>query len=119
MRLLSAAFAALAALYLFSAAVQWNDPDPLPWAATYLAAAALSAATAAGRPPPRALPALLAAGALAAAGWIAAHAAGDLGVPAHFATWQMKGGAAEQAREIGGLALVALGMAGVAAVRRG
>ncbi len=32
------------AIFLLSAAVQWNDPDPLLWIAGYLVAAALSAA---------------------------------------------------------------------------
>lgn len=39
------------AIFLLSAAVQWNDPDPLLWIAGYLIAAALSAAAFVGRIP--------------------------------------------------------------------
>ena len=46
LRVLSGAFALL---FLFGAAVQWNDPDPLRWMLAYGAVAALSAGAAAGR----------------------------------------------------------------------
>ncbi len=46
LRVLSGAFALL---FLFGAAVQWNDPDPLRWMAAYAAAAAVSASAALGR----------------------------------------------------------------------
>ena len=39
------------ALFLASAAVQWNDPDPVRWIAAYGVAAAISAAGALGYPP--------------------------------------------------------------------
>lgn len=51
---------AFAALFLFGAAVQWNDPDPLRWMAAYLAAAGVSAGAAAGRPLPVATAVVLA-----------------------------------------------------------
>lgn len=40
---------AMAGLFLFAAAVQWNDPDPLLWIVLYGLAAAISALGAAGR----------------------------------------------------------------------
>jgi hypothetical protein len=43
-------FIALTALYALSVAVQYNDPDPVPWVAIYGAAAALTAAAVARRP---------------------------------------------------------------------
>lgn len=51
MIVLRIASAAMAALFLYSAAVQLDDPDPLRWAAIYLLGAAVSAAAAAGRLP--------------------------------------------------------------------
>ena len=44
---------------------------------------------------------------------------GPLLVPSHFVHWEMKGGAAEEAREIGGLFIVFLGSALVVAGARG
>jgi len=41
----------MTALFLLSAAVQWNDPDPVVWMGIYGLAAALSGAAAAGRLP--------------------------------------------------------------------
>lgn len=38
-----------AALFLFSAALQWNDPDPLRWIVAYCTTAALSVAASLGR----------------------------------------------------------------------
>ena len=40
-----------AAVFGFSAAVQWNDPDPLPWIVGYGAVAVVSAAVAFGARP--------------------------------------------------------------------
>jgi len=40
-----------AGVFLLSAAVQWNDPDPLAWMAGYGAVAVVSAAVAAGARP--------------------------------------------------------------------
>jgi hypothetical protein len=43
------ASAVMSALFLVAAALQYNDPDPLGWAAIYLAAAVASGLAAAGR----------------------------------------------------------------------
>ncbi len=43
--------AAMSALFALSAAVQWNDPDPVSWIAIYLVAAGLAALAATGRLP--------------------------------------------------------------------
>jgi hypothetical protein len=40
-----------AAAFALSAAVQWNDPDPLPWIGIYGAALVLSLLAVSGRPP--------------------------------------------------------------------
>lgn len=45
------AAAAFAVLFAWSAAVQWNDPDPIRWTLIYAAACALSAWVALGRRP--------------------------------------------------------------------
>jgi hypothetical protein len=50
----------MAALFVFSAALQLNDPDPVPWVAIYLAGAALAGMAAAGRWPPWRRPVALA-----------------------------------------------------------
>lgn len=42
---------AMAALFVLSAAVQWNDPDPVVWIAAYLVPAALCAGASLGRVP--------------------------------------------------------------------
>lgn len=88
-------FAALAVpLFVFSALVQLNDPDPVRWFAIYAAAAALSAA-APFAAIPRALPAALSA---VAAIWAATLLPDVLAARAFTGT--------EEERELGGLVLV-------------
>jgi hypothetical protein len=98
--------AALAcALFLLSAAVQWNDPDPWLWLPLYALAAALAGLGAAGR-----LPLLPNAAALALFAVLFALWAPRL-VDARrdaFAHWRMQSPADEEAREAGGLAVCAL-----------
>lgn len=96
-----------AAVFVFSAAVQWNDPDPLGWMAIYLAAAVACGLAAAGRPH-RILAGLAS---LAAIVWwlvLFASTRADLTELGYYGSWSMKGGEAEEARELGGLALVAI-----------
>lgn len=106
-------------LFLFSAAVQLNDPDPLVWMALYAAAAVVCGLEIRRRSPvwvPLAL-------ALVAASWAATlHVrAHDVPVSALFAEWEMRDLRVEEAREMYGLTIVGAWMlliAAVGAVRR-
>lgn len=100
-----------ALLFVFSLALQINDPDPLPWIAVYGAAAlaAVAAARAPGRLP-WPLPAAIGAAALV---WGLRLATRSLGVepPGRmFEAWEMKNVAVEESRESIGLFLVAAWM---------
>ena len=100
----------MAALFLFGAAVQFNDPDPLRWAAIYLAAAVASILAALGRRP-RILPLAVL---LVAAGWAVALAPGVVGhVPffAMFGDWEMRDRGVEESREMYGLLIIGAWMA--------
>jgi hypothetical protein len=88
-----------ACFFGWSAALQWNDPDPLRWLALYLASAALCGAA-----PYRALPPALPIGLGALALVWAATLAPEV---ARTAAWS----GTELERELGGLLLVA-GVAG-------
>ena len=104
-------------IFLLSAAVQYNDPDALRWLALYCAGAALCLAQSLGALP-RWLPALLLALCL---GWIALllpRVVGAVSLSELFASITMRSRAVEEAREIGGLALVALWSAVLALRRR-
>lgn len=107
-------------LFFASAAVQYNDPDPLPWAALYLACAVVSAWSAAGRA--SWVPA--AAVGLVAGVWALTIAPRVLGAPG-FPTFEfgegMKSEVVEETRELFGLLIGAGWMASVgvrAAARR-
>lgn len=93
--------------FVACAVVQLNDPDPARWVALYSAAAALCAATAAGRPAPWPAPGALTA---LAAAWAVAVGVAFAG--------SAEGWTDELAREVGGLALVAAWMAALAAQER-
>jgi hypothetical protein len=95
----------MAALFVVSAAVQWNDPDPVYWIAIYGAAALLAARAAQGDVPLVAnLVALLAFAALAL------RALPDLLAAREEALmhWHMLETSDELAREAGGLLLCAV-----------
>lgn len=105
-----------AALFVVGAAVQVNDPDPLPWMAVYgLAAAACVAAGL--RRGHRALPALVALGAVAWAATLAPRVVGRVEFLSMFGAFEMESVAIEEAREMYGLLLVA-GWMVVLALRR-
>src|SRR5687767_10279830 len=91
-------------LFLFSAAVQLNDPDPLLWIAIYVAAAVVCGLevrrrTPAWAPLAVALVAILWAGTL----YVRAH---DVPISALFAEWEMRDLRIEEAREMYGLTIV-------------
>jgi hypothetical protein len=92
-------------VFVVSAAVQWNDPDPAYWIAIYGAAALLAARATQGQ-----LPLLPNALALAAYAALAIRALPDLldGSEEAFTRWHMQGARDEAAREAGGLLICAL-----------
>ncbi|MCI0433208.1 MAG: transmembrane 220 family protein [Gemmatimonadetes bacterium] len=96
-------------LFLFGAAVQYNDPDPWRWIAIWAAAALACFLSAAGRSV-RALEAVVC---LAAAIWSAALLPGVIGrvAPSElFEQFEMESIVIEQAREAFGLLIIALWM---------
>lgn len=101
---------ALACLFLFGAAVQYNDPDPLRWMAIYLAAAAVSAGHA--LRPMSALPgAIVATAALIWAILWAPSALATLPAAADIASdVKMMSPGVEEVRELLGLVIIAVAM---------
>ena len=92
--------------YLLSALVQFNDPDPWAWVAIYLAAAAMCIAWFRRRLP-RWVPTVLLVVSLLWMGTLL-PALGNASFADIFASVSMKTRAVEEAREFGGLALVAI-----------
>lgn len=107
-RLWSVANGIMLLMFVFSAVVQFNDPDPLVWMAVY-GAAALVCALEMRRKAPAWAPAGVAVIALV---WAASIYSRARGVPigSLFAEWEMRDLRIEQAREMYGLAIVALWM---------
>lgn len=99
-------FGAMALLFLFAAAVQYNDPDPWAWFALYLAAAGVSLAAI--WRPGQWIPA--AAVALVSIIWavVLAPAAIRTSLPDLFQSWEMMSTEMEEGRELGGLILAAV-----------
>jgi hypothetical protein len=108
---------AMAALFAFAAAVQYNDPDPLRWMALYLAAAAACVLAVLGRLP-RWLPIVVGIAALAWAATLAPHVLGRVGLGEMVEAWEMKDVRVEEGREMYGLLIVAAWMAVLAWARR-
>ena len=102
-------------MFLFSAVVQFNDPDPLPWMAIYIAAAMLCALEVR-RKTPMWAPLLLAVLALAWSGYIATRAR-DVPIIALFAEWEMRNIRVEEAREMYGLAIAGIWMLAILGAR--
>lgn len=111
-RFWTAANVVMLAMFAFSVAVQFNDPDPLPWLAIY-GAAAIVCGFEIRRKTPLWAPLVVAAIALTWSGWIAARVH-DIPIGALFAEWEMKDVGVEEAREMYGLAIVALWMLAIA-----
>lgn len=96
----------MAALFVFGAAVQLNDPDPLRWIAVYLAGAG-ACLLAYRRPEALALPALVALVCLAWAASLSPHVVGRVPFLEMFGAWEMKNLAVEESREMYGLLIIA------------
>ena len=99
----------MAALFLFAAAVQYNDPDPLRWMAIY-GLAALACALSLLRRLRRLVPVLVGLGAGAWAGALAPGVIGRVSVGELFQSYGMMSETVEEAREMGGLLIVAVWM---------
>ncbi len=97
------------ALFVFSVIVQYNDPDPLVWMSVYgLAAAACLVALK--RPLHWQLPGALLLYAAIWAATIAPRVGGRVRFGELFEAWEMKDLRVEEAREFGGLLIVAAWM---------
>jgi len=99
----------MTALFLFAGAVQYNDPDPLRWMAIYGLAALACLLSLAGRLP-RLVPVAVGLGALAWAGILAPGVVGRVSVTELFQSYAMMSETVEEAREMGGLLIVAVWM---------
>ncbi len=104
--------------FVFSVIVQFNDPDPLLWAAIY-AAAAVACSLELRRRTPFTLPAAVAAVALAWAATLAPRVIGRVPFASMFVEFEMANVAVEESREMYGLLLIALWMIAVAVAARG
>lgn len=108
----------MTAAFVLSTAVQWNDPDPIPWMAIYGGAAAMSA-WAALRPSgyPWWAPAIVALIALVWSTTLLPQVIGKVRIAELFEAWEMKSPRVEVAREAGGLLIVTVWMAVTALAR--
>tara|TARA_R110002073_G_scaffold142117_3_gene293717 strand:+ start:80535 stop:80921 length:387 start_codon:yes stop_codon:yes gene_type:complete len=100
---------ALGALFVVGAILQWNDPDPLGWMLMYLAAAAASLAhgrVAWARP----LAVASAGVAIAWGAWGISQMPTWVPLSQMFEPMESMGGAVEMAREVWGLAIIAVWM---------
>ncbi|MEM9255123.1 MAG: transmembrane 220 family protein [Pseudomonadota bacterium] len=93
--------------YLMSAAVQYNDPDALPWIILYLTAAAMCVAQYR-KNLPRWLPLLLLFISLVWIGWLLPNVVGQVTLGELVESISMRTEQIEEAREIGGLLLVTI-----------
>jgi Transmembrane family 220, helix len=93
--------------FALSAIVQYNDPDSLLWIIIYSAAACMCLGQYFKKPPAW-LPPLLLAVSLAWIGLLVPNIAGQVSWGEIFESISMKTKAVEEAREIGGLAIIAL-----------
>ena len=108
---------AMAVLFLFAVAAQYNDPDPLRWMAIY-GLAALACGLWLARRLPRWIPVVVGIAALAWAATLAPRVVGRVSVGDLFESYAMKSEPVEEAREMGGLLIVAVWMAVLTLVGR-
>src|SRR5919198_5862613 len=104
--------AVMVLLFLFSASLQFNDPDPVQWVAVYTAAAVISGFEVARRTRIWAPLALTCVAVI----WAAFIASGvhDVRFADMFAQWEMKNVQIEEERETYGLLIVATWMIAIA-----
>jgi len=105
----------MAALFLFGAAVQFNDPDSAVWIVTYLVAAG-ACAFAHRNPASWTVPAVVAAACVIWAIMLAPSVLGRVPFGSMFGAWEMQNVGIEQSREMYGLLIIAAWMV-VLAVR--
>ena len=103
----------MCALFIFSAAVQLNDPDPWVWIPVYGIAAAVCVAEARRRTRWY-VPIILVVLTVIWAGTIAPRVLGKVGFLEMFGAWEMKNIGIEEEREMYGLLIVAAWMAAIA-----
>ena len=101
-------------MFLFSAALQFNDPDPVRWIGIYTAAAAVCGLEIRRR---RSALAALAVAVIALV-WAGSlyYRAHEVPLSAMFAEWEMRDLRIEEAREMYGLTIVGLWMLAIASV---
>jgi hypothetical protein len=107
----------MAACFLFSVIVQYNDPDPIVWMLIYGLAAVACGFAIAGRLNWM-FPALVGIVALAWALTLAPNVIGKVAFSELFEAFEMKDERVEVAREFGGLLIVAFWMAALVIHRR-
>jgi hypothetical protein len=100
-------------MFLLSVVVQFNDPDPIRWAAIYGAAALVCLLSLMGRVR-KWQPLVVGAIALVWALTIAPRVVGRVDPQSMFSAWEMKSEGIEESREMYGLLIVAFWMALVA-----
>ena len=100
----------MAGLFIFAAALQYNDEDILRWMAIYLAAATVCIFAVCNRPKP-CCAAVVALIALAWSGLYLIHGAWKVPLPALFSEWEMKDQTIVAGREMNGLFIVTFWMA--------
>ena len=96
-----------ACVFLLSAALQWNDPDPLPWIVIY-SLAATSCLLVTRNSACRTFALAIALGSALWAATLAPQVLGAVSFSAMFQDMQMKNTAVEQGRETGGLLMISL-----------
>ncbi len=99
----------MAAMFLFSVVVQYNDPDPLVWMTIYGAALAVCVLEILGRNRWY-FPAMVGAITLVWALMLVSQVLGKVAFSELFEAWEMKDQRVEVAREMGGLLIVAFWM---------
>lgn len=99
----------MTALFVFAAALQYNDANPLRWAIIYLVAAFVSGLAAAGWPKPRLAAVVL----IVALAWMTPYLMKGywrVSFPALFDEWEMKNETMTAGREMYGLLIVSASM---------
>jgi hypothetical protein len=97
-------------LFVFAAALQYNDLNPFRWAIIYLVAAFVTGLAAAGRPKPRLAAVVL----IVVVAWLTPYLMKGywrVSFPALFDEWEMRNETMTAGREMYGLLIVSVSMA--------